>query len=124
MTGAPSIPLAMVTPGGGLSTPAVFREFDDGGDPFGALDASALAAALCAGDLDRAQSLSLNSLEPAAIRLMPEIGEAMCRFRELGARFVRMTGSGSTVFAAFETLEQAAHAAAQVEGAIATHTAG
>ena len=65
LPGAPSIPLAMVTPGGGLSTPAVFREFDDGGDPFGALDASALAAALCAGDLDRAQSLSLNSLEPA-----------------------------------------------------------
>ena len=55
---------------------------------------------------------------------MPEIGEAMRRFRELGARFVRMTGSGSTVFAAFETPEQAAHAAAQVEGAIATCTAG
>ena len=55
---------------------------------------------------------------------MPEIGEAMRRFRELGARFVRMTGSGSTVFAAFDTLEQAAHAAAQVEGAIATLTAG
>ena len=124
LPGAPSIPLAMVTPGGGLSTPAVFREFDDGGDPFGALDASALAAALCAGDLDRAQSLSLNSLEPAAIRLMPEIGEAMRRFRELGARFVRMTGSGSTVFAAFDTLEQAAHAAAQVEGAIATCSLG
>lgn len=124
LPGAPSIPLAMVTPGGGLSTPAVFREFDDGGDPFGALDASALAAALCAGDLDRAQSLSLNSLEPAAIRLMPEIGEAMRRFRELGARFVRMTGSGSTVFAAFETPGQAAHAAAQVEGAIATCSLG
>ena len=124
LPGAPSIPLAMVTPGGGLSTPAVFREFDDGGDPFGALDASALAAALCAGDLDRAHSLSLNSLEPAAIRLMPEIGEAMHRFRELGARFVRMTGSGSTVFAAFETPEQAAHAAAQVEGAIATCSLG
>ena len=44
----------------------------------------------------------------------------MRRFRELGARFVRMTGSGSTVFAAFETPGQAAHAAAQVEGAIAT----
>ena len=46
------------------------------------------------------------------------------RFRELGARFVRMTGSGSTVFAAFETPGQAAHAAAQVEGAIATCSLG
>ena len=37
---------------------------------------------------------------------------------------VRMTGSGSTVFAAFDTDEQAKAAAAKIPGAIATRTLG
>lgn len=119
---APGIPLAMVTPGGGLSTPSVFREWDDGGDSIVSMDPLALAQALQQGDLDRAQALSFNALEASAIRLMPEIGAAMQTFRSLGARMVRMTGSGSTVFAAFETDEEARRAAAQVPGAIATRT--
>lgn len=122
LTGAPSIPLAMVTPGGGLSTPAVFRAWDDGGEPLLTADMDVLASALIDGDLDRAQALSVNALEAPAIRLMPQIGEIMETFRGLGARFVRMTGSGSTVFAAFDTDEQARAAAGAVPGAIATRT--
>lgn len=122
LPGAREIPLAMVTPGGGLSTASVFREWDDGGDAIASMDTPALANALRQGDLDRAQALSFNALEAPAIRLMPEIGEIMQTFRRLGARMVRMTGSGSTVFAAFDTLDQAQHAAAQVPGAIATCT--
>jgi len=74
------------------------------------------------GDLERAQALSFNALEAPAIRLMPEIGRIMEQFRGLGARMVRMTGSGSTVFAAFDTDEQARRAAEQVPGAITTRT--
>lgn len=122
--GAPSIPLAMVTPGGGLSTPAVFKEWDEGGYPIVPVDIPALADALVRGDIDRAQALSHNSLEAPAIRLMPEIGEIIDQFRVLGARFVRMTGSGSTVFAAFDTDDQAKAAAKQIPGAIATRTLG
>jgi len=58
----------------------------------------------------------------AACSALPEIGAAIDAFRGLGARFVRMTGSGSTVFAAFDTDAQAQRAAAQVPGAIATRT--
>ena len=121
---APSVPLAMVTPGGGLSTPAVFQAWDEGGYPLLSADMGALAAALADGDWPRAQALSCNALEAPAIRLMPEIGRIMETFRNLGARFVRMTGSGSTVFAVFDTDELAHAAASAIPGAIATRTAG
>ena len=53
-----------------------------------------------------------------------EIGEIMDQFRNMGARFVRMTGSGSTVFAVFDTDEAARSAASRIPGAIATRTVG
>ena len=121
---SPVIHLAMVTPGGGLSTPAVFQAWNAGGHPMTQLDGDALAAALNSGDLALAQQLSQNGLEAPAIQLMPEIGRLMEQFRGLGAGFVRMTGSGSTVFAAFESEEAARRAAAQVPGAIYTRTIG
>jgi len=119
---APSVPIAMVTPGGGLSTPAVFKEWDDGGDKIMPMDTEALVLALTQGNMARAQALSFNALEAPAMRLMPEIGEVMTAFRALGAKYVRMTGSGSTVFAVFDTDEQAQSAAARIPGAIATRT--
>ena len=119
---APRIPLVMVTPGGGLSTPAVFKAWSDGGDPMTQIDNLALAEALKAGDFTRAQALSHNDLEAPAVRLMPRIGELMERFRSLGADFVRMTGSGSTVFAAFADEEAARRAAQLTPGAIFTRT--
>lgn len=186
---APEVHLAMVTPGGGLSTAAVFRAWDEmraraaaggaglvkGGGvsdadasamrggvraPMGdgspdagsqaqhgtawdmdddapgtggaqmldeagapcASDLGALAEALMRGDLERAQALSGNSLEVPAIQMMPEIAAHMAAFRRLGARFVRMTGSGSTVFAAFATQSDAIRAAQAIPGAIYTHT--
>ena len=118
----PRIPLVMLTPGGGLSTPAVFKAWSDGGDPMTQIDNLALAEALKAGDFARAQRLSHNDLEAPAVRLMPRIGELMERFRSLGADFVRMTGSGSTVFAAFADEEAARRAAQLTPGAILTRT--
>ena len=119
----PRIPLVMLTPGGGLSTPAVFKAWSDGGDPMTQIDNLALADALKRGDFARAQALSRNDLEAPAIRLMPRIGALMEHFRSLGADFVRMTGSGSTVFAAFADEAAACAAARATPGAILTHTA-
>ena len=121
---APVIPLAMITPGGGLSTPAVFKAWNAGGYPMTPVKTDALADALLAGDLARAQELAHNDLEAPAISLMPEIGQLIEKFRSLGARFVRMTGSGSTVFAAFDSDEAAQAAVDAVPGAIFTRTAG
>ena len=120
--GAPDYPLVMVTPGGGLSTPQVFKAWSVGGYPMTPVDTSALAAALLTGDLAAAQRLAHNDLEAPAISMMPEIGELIERFRALGADYVRMTGSGSTVFAAFADEEAARRAAQLTPGAILTHT--
>jgi len=67
--------LVLLKPDVHASTPAVYREFrpEDGGG-------------------------GLNDLQPAACRLYPEIEQALARLEAAGAREVRMTGSGSTVF--------------------------
>jgi len=114
--------LVLNTPGGGLSTPAVFKAWNEGGHACAGIDNLALAEALAVGDLVRADALTRNDLEVAAIALMPEIGTLMQRYRELGAQFVRMSGSGSTVFAAFADMDAARAAAEAVPGSIVTHT--
>lgn len=121
---APAYALVLVTPGEGLSTPAVFRAWDAGGYAPAPLDNAAVQRALASGDLAAAQRLARNDLEAPAIALMPEIGRCMERFRALGAPFVRMSGSGSTVFAAFEDADAARRVAAQVPGAVLTHSCG
>lgn len=122
MPAAPAIPLAMVTPGGGLSTQDVFRAWDAGDRAVSAHDMYDLARAVMDKDLGRIAALTHNSLEAPAVDMMPEIGACMAAFRDLGAGAVFMTGSGSTVVAAFETDEQARNAAARVPGAVFTRT--
>lgn len=119
---APAIPLAMVTPGGGLSTQEVFRAWDTGNYPVTAHDMFELADAVMAKDIEKISALTHNALEAPAVQMMPEIGSIMDDFRSLGAGAVFMTGSGSTVVAAFETEEQAMAAAKQVPGAVFTRT--
>ncbi len=119
---APRTHLALVTPGGGLSTPQVFKAWSAGGFKPREIDSAALAEALIAGDFERAQLLSRNDLEAPAIELMPEIGQCMQIFREAGARYVRMSGSGSSVFAVFDSEESAKAAAQRIPGAIAVKT--
>lgn len=124
MPKSPVYPLVIVTPGGGLSTPSVFQAWNQGGYSPMALDNRSLADALISGDLCRAQALSHNDLEAPAIRLMPEISEIIEAFRALGAKYARMTGSGSTVFAVFDSDEAAAFAAQRISGATFTRTVG
>lgn len=160
----PHCALVLITPGGGLSTPEVFRAYDEmvkQGEDFGGKHAEnavkyspenptsgscmaehspealvhgncaatehsplRLAEALLAGDYALAERLSFNALEAPAIRLLPEIGKWINRFRKLGARYVRMTGSGSTVFGVFDSLETARAIASQIPGAIVVETIG
>ncbi|HVV42033.1 MAG TPA: 4-(cytidine 5'-diphospho)-2-C-methyl-D-erythritol kinase [Nitrobacter sp.] len=53
-----------------------------------------------------------NDLEAPAIRVQPVIGDVLAALRSTRARLSRMSGSGATCFAIFETAE-AAHAAAE-----------
>ena len=122
MEGAPSLPVVLVTPGSGLSTPAVFQRYDAMQRGFDAPDNRALADSLRAGDLRTAQTLSRNALEAPATELMPQVGSFLQWFAAQGAPYVRMSGSGSTVFAAFQTEEEARSVAEKVPGAVLTRT--
>lgn len=117
----PRLPLVLITPGGGLSTPAVFRAWNETArrQP---LDNAALARALRSGELEQAQKLSANDLEEPALRLMPEIAEAMRALKAQGAAYVRMSGSGSTAFGLFQSKQQADQAASAIPGAYRART--
>ena len=120
----PRVPLVLVHPGMGLSTGQVFQRWDEEGRVEQPADIDGLEEALIRGDMAAMAACSGNSLERAAIALLPEVAEAMERMRREGAKLVRMTGSGSAVFGAFETEEAARIATERIPGAIFTHTEG
>lgn len=112
----PSLPALIVHPGAALSTGPVFKAFDEG-DP-APLSGGAVMAA---GDLDaalRRLAADANDLEAPARRLCPAVGEALDLLADLpGARLARMSGSGASCFAIFETLDAARHSAALIQRA-------
>jgi 4-diphosphocytidyl-2-C-methyl-D-erythritol kinase len=114
---APAEHAALLLPGGGgLSTAAVFAEADRlglGRDP-AELDeiAPSLRAAAGAGASPLAYvDLLINDLEPAAISLRPDIGEALEELRTTGAPAVFLSGSGPTAVALFDSSAEADAAA-------------
>jgi 4-diphosphocytidyl-2-C-methyl-D-erythritol kinase len=85
--GIAGAPLLLINPGSKLSTRAVFERWSgvDGG-PLGE------------------PRLGRNDLEQAARSLVPEIGEVLAALEAMGtASLVRMSGSGATCFALFES---------------------
>ena len=86
------LPLLLVNPGVPLSTASVFRAWD--GVDRGPLATGALAAA----------ADGRNDLEPAASAIAPEIAAVLERLRKQpGVRLARMSGSGATCFALFDS---------------------
>ncbi|HWQ86318.1 4-(cytidine 5'-diphospho)-2-C-methyl-D-erythritol kinase [Brevundimonas sp.] len=105
----PPLPALLINPGVPSPTGAVYRAFDEGGagaadrpDPPGDWRPSSVIDWLAA---------QRNDLEAPAVALQPEIGEALGEAAGLsGVRLVRMSGSGATVLALFDTVEAAAAA--------------
>ena len=105
--GLPRLSLLLANPGISLATADVFRTFD--------LDSRALtparpgstmrALSKLQGDLGTLsgglEELLVNDLEPAAVRLCPQIEKLQERLRDLGALATGMSGSGATVFGLF-----------------------
>lgn len=86
--GLAETPALLVNPGVALSTAAVFRAWSPPGS--GPLPADPLEGG--------------NDLEAAAASLAPEIGAVLERLRRCaGGKLVRMSGSGATCFALFES---------------------
>lgn len=130
MTPAPSLPqdltLLIVLPGTKVSTPAAFRLLDE---RYGQADAelrrrenearyAVHLAALEAGCVADLAESSLNRFEEAVFALQPATREVFDLVGELGADFVRMSGSGPTVVGGFvnRAVAQQARAALAVKG--------
>lgn len=100
------LPALLVNPGVPSSTAGVYRAFDAGAPaqadtPPPPMDWSPSAVA---GWLQTQR----NDLQAPAVALAPAIGEALAATADLpGARLTRMSGSGATVFALFDTFAAA-----------------
>lgn len=106
--------LVLVKPSEGLSTPAVYRSgkaaFTSGEKARGF---QALAPNLDATGLSQ---VLFNGLEPAAIHLMPLIGEVRQALLEAGALGAMVSGSGPTVFGVAKDRSSAENIRARLEG--------
>lgn len=99
------LPALLVNPGIACPTGPVFQAYDAAGggagfteiDPFpGFIDKAHVAAWLQG---------QRNDLEAPAIELVPEIGEVLAFLRaQRGVKLARMSGSGATCFALFDTV--------------------
>ncbi|MFF7095165.1 4-(cytidine 5'-diphospho)-2-C-methyl-D-erythritol kinase [Streptomyces rubradiris] len=85
--------------GRGLSTPAVFREFDrlaEGREIPEPVASADLLAALAKGDADGLAAAVSNDLQPAALSLFPELADTLAAGRDAGALAALVSGSGPT----------------------------
>ncbi|NIJ18579.1 4-diphosphocytidyl-2-C-methyl-D-erythritol kinase [Sphingomonas naasensis] len=99
VTGMPGTPVLLVNPGVAVSTAEVFRRWD--GVDRGPLGGDPLAGR--------------NDLEAPALAIAPVIGEVLAALAaQPGVTLARMSGSGATCFALFETVEACAAAAVAV----------
>ena len=119
---APELYLLLLCPPSDTTTGQVYHAWDMQAQSEAQSDMPGLIKALASGRMARAQRCSKNALEAPAVRLTPAIGEALERLRALKAPFVRMTGSGSAVFAAFRDEKSAQAAARALPDAIVTRT--
>ncbi|MFF5548607.1 4-(cytidine 5'-diphospho)-2-C-methyl-D-erythritol kinase [Streptomyces olivaceoviridis] len=102
---------------GGLSTPAVFREFDrlaEGRQIPEPVASAELVAALAKGDAEALAAAVSNDLQPAALSLFPELADTLAAGRWAGALAALVSGSGPTT--AF--LARDAESAQTVAGAL------
>jgi 4-diphosphocytidyl-2-C-methyl-D-erythritol kinase len=99
----PVLPLVLVNPLKGVSTPEIFKRLTDKSNP--------PLGARGDGTWMNFIGKSRNDLEPPARVVLPEISLASDLLANAGAAIVRMSGSGATCFGIFATIEDAETAA-------------
>lgn len=107
--------------GRGLSTPAVFREFDrlaesEGLDIPEPVASQELLEALAKGDPDALAAAVSNDLQPAALSLFPELADTLAAGRTAGALTALVSGSGPTTAFLVRDAESAAKVAEALLG--------
>lgn len=99
-------PLVLIQPCAALSTKAVFSAYHQQ-ENVAASDTALVLNGLAHGQLSPIAAGIRNALEQASIPMRPEIAVARNALLAAGAAAAQMTGSGSVVFGAFETVPQA-----------------
>lgn len=113
--GLPTLPAVLVNPGVDCPTGAVFRAFDAAGAGAGFSELPRVPRFETATTMIDWLESQRNDLEPVAIDLVPAIGKVLAVLSEVpGTRLSRMSGSGATCFALFDTREAAEAAAAEL----------
>jgi 4-diphosphocytidyl-2-C-methyl-D-erythritol kinase len=111
----PTLSAVLINPGVPSPTGEVYRSYDRG--PAAAADRPEPPGDWAASTVIHWLSKQRNDLEAPAVALQPVIGEALRAAAQLpGVRLVRMSGSGATVFALFDTADQAVAAARRLAG--------
>jgi 4-diphosphocytidyl-2-C-methyl-D-erythritol kinase len=106
-----NLPLALVKPPEGLSTPSVYKALD--WPLTRQVEPHKLPPSLA--DLESVCVWLRNDLEGPAERLLPQIGECKKLLRSEGAAAVQMSGSGPTVFGIFNSSQEAVRACESAE---------
>ncbi|PKP91480.1 MAG: 4-(cytidine 5'-diphospho)-2-C-methyl-D-erythritol kinase [Alphaproteobacteria bacterium HGW-Alphaproteobacteria-16] len=107
IAGASGTPVLLVNPGVAVSTAAVFGAWD-GVDRGPLTDGDPVAAALA----------GRNDLEPPALQIAPAIGDVLTMLGKAdGVVLARMSGSGATCFALFDSVQARGRAASAVRQA-------
>jgi 4-diphosphocytidyl-2-C-methyl-D-erythritol kinase len=110
----PKVDVVLVNPGKGLATPAVYKEFREGGYRFSSLSRLE-AKPETAQDLLAALTVRGNDLYAPACKLMPEISEIMTVLEASDeCLLARMSGSGATCFGIYGDEVSAKSVAAQI----------
>ena len=110
----PKLYFLLLVPKHGVSTAACYQKIDEY-EPVEPATERAIAF-LTAGDIESAAKLFSNGLYRAAKELNPEVAQAYEELRSFSPWGVSMTGSGSSVFAVFETPELCAWAKSRYRG--------
>ena len=142
----PSIPLVIVTPEVGVSTPKAFDAWDSLTANEGSVTmkrfnhavyawlGSTAVSGVPALSGDRVEALLLdlvrtgisNDFERVVFPEIPELREVKCALEREGAAYAAMSGSGSTLYGLFRTAEEASQAASRLTAAgmkaVATRT--
>jgi 4-diphosphocytidyl-2-C-methyl-D-erythritol kinase len=118
----PDMAVVLVPAEVGLATADVFTKADQMGLPRPTLDPADLQA-LASEPPDVIAARLENDLQPATLRLRPELGQTIEALVAAGALGAQVSGSGPTVFGLFPDREAAERAAARTPGALATMVA-
>lgn len=107
---AQSPEVLLVMPDGGLSTGAVFGEYDRTARSMDKVDMESAQKFLLCGDYVSLGRYAQNVLTEPAMKVSAAVGQAIDAMYECGAVMARMSGSGSAVFGILENAEAAQNA--------------